>query len=386
MAEIIQKAQAYVQQLFDEKLPAHLVFHNIDHTLGVKNAVEKIALPQSLTAAEKEILVLGALLHDVGYTKVYDGHEEESMKMARNFLEKHQYPKEKLHEVLKLIEATKRQRAPRNNLEKIIRDADLHHLGRKDYFDILNNLRAEIESEQGFKFGDLEWFELNRSFLKKQKYFTEEANHLYADQVKANAKTLKKTSKQLDAKTSRLHVEKNISGNRTAQMMFKTALRNHIDLTNIADNKANIMLSINAIVITITMPLLASNIKGNMYLLPPTSILLLTCLLSIIFATLATRPIKTKGITNPNLLDTGQSNLFFFGNFYKMSINEYHNSLKEVVGSDDLLESSVMNDLYYLGVALGKKYNQLRTCYGIFMIGITLTVITFAVSFLTQAL
>ena len=33
--------------------------------------------------------------------------------------------------------------------------------------------------------------------------------------------------------------------------MFKTALRNHLDLSNLADNKANIMLSVNALIITI---------------------------------------------------------------------------------------------------------------------------------------
>lgn len=172
-----------------------------------------------------------------------------------------------------------------------------------------------------------------------------------------------------------------IESSKATQMMFKTALRNHIDLTGIADNKANMMLSINALIITIAMPLLASNFIGNEFLLLPSSILLLTCILSVIYATLATRPIKMKGSINMDNLEKGNSNVFFFGNFHKMTLDHYRHAMETVIQDDEILEKSIVNDLYFLGRALGNKYSKLRTCYLIFMIGITATVIAFVVSF-----
>lgn len=173
-----------------------------------------------------------------------------------------------------------------------------------------------------------------------------------------------------------------LAGNRSAQMMFKTTLRNHIDLTNIADNKANIMLSINALIITITMPLLASNAQENPFLLFPTSILLTTCVISIIFATLATRPIRTKGFTRLEDLRQGKTNLFFFGNFYKMNLADYKSGIRQVVSDEEILDDTIITDLFFLGKALGTKFYQLRICYSVFMVGVTITVISFAVAFL----
>ena len=164
-------------------------------------------------------------------------------------------------------------------------------------------------------------------------------------------------------------------------MMFKTALRNHIDLTSIADNKANMMLSINALIITISMPLVASNIDDYQYLAFPTGLLLLTCLLTIIYATLATRPIESKGLTSITSLDEKSSNLFFYGNFFKMPFEDYKKGIKIVIKDDNKLDDSIMSDLYYLGKALGAKFQLLRKCYNVFAIGITLTVIAFVLSF-----
>lgn len=162
-----------------------------------------------------------------------------------------------------------------------------------------------------------------------------------------------------------------------ARMMFKTTLRNHIDLTNIADGKANIMLSINALIITIAMPLLISEVEKSPYLIMPIGLLLLTCVLSIIFAALATRPIKTNGVTPLDKVKNTGSNIFFFGNFHNMKIEDYHAGLKEVLADEKVLEQSIFNDLYYLGLALGKKFELLRICYMVFMIGIVLSALSF---------
>ena len=186
-----------------------------------------------------------------------------------------------------------------------------------------------------------------------------------------------KKGKKKKKKQSNSIVEKS----KSAQVMFKTSLRNHIDLTNIADNKANIMLSINAIIITIALPLLSSNAPDHPELIVPASFLLVTSMVSIIYGTLVTRPIKMNGFTQKESIKKGKSNLFFFGNFYNMSIEDYQEGVREIVNDEILMDQTIMTDLYYLGQALGKKYELLRKCYTVFMIGITLTVISFAITY-----
>ena len=164
-------------------------------------------------------------------------------------------------------------------------------------------------------------------------------------------------------------------------MMFKTSLRNHIDLSNLADNKANIMLSINAIIITIAMPLAATYVKAHPFLIGAMLSLLATCLASMFFATMATRPIRMTGYTAREAVRQGQANLFFFGNFFKMSLEEYREGMSHIVADEKRLDSAILRDLFFLGKSLGVKYTQLRTCYTVFLTGIGITVFIFLVSY-----
>jgi len=280
-----------------------------------------------------------------------------------------------------LILATIVTHSPQNLQEQIIKDADLSGLASDNFVESNANLRHEWAVFIGRHYQPDEWYQETIDFMQEHEYYTSVARELYDGPKKKNLKKMKKLLKK-QPKSSKKEQPTTIAGSRSAQMMFKTALRNHIDLTNIADNKANMMLSINAIVISITMPLAASNIQDNRFLLVPASILLFTCVLSIIYATLATRPIRMDGLTSLDKLGTGQTNLFFFGNFYKMSNQDFRSGIEKIVADDKELESTIMNDLYFLGKALGNKYNRLRTCYAIFMIGITSTVVTFAISFI----
>jgi hypothetical protein len=258
-------------------------------------------------------------------------------------------------------------------LEKIIRDADLANLGSLGYPQVLEALRHEWKVFLGQTYSDAIWYELNYDFVRKHRYFTMPGEELYESTRMVNEKYLRKMAKERGKKKK--EEEGAIQGSRSAQMMFKTALRNHLDLSNLADNKANIILSVNALILTIAGPLAFSYIKDNLLLLIPLAMLLATCLTSMVFATLATRPIKMSGYTSPEQVATGKSNLFFFGNFYAMPLEEYTQGISSVVADGSKLESSIQRDLYFLGRSLGRKYRRLRDCYTVFMYGIIASVI-----------
>ncbi|MEM9919953.1 MAG: Pycsar system effector family protein [Bacteroidota bacterium] len=396
-AEIVDQCTDFVSHLLRDQLPKDFHYHNLQHTLDVKSYCERFGQTLSVSEADMFLLQIAALFHDTGYLRTYDQHEAASQDIAREHLQEINLPTEQIDQVCSLIEATIVQRQPENLLQQIIKDADLNNIGKEDFQVNSENLRHEWKVFLKEEYKEREWLRSTLNFLKEHQFYTSAAQELLGEQKKANMKSLKKQLKKMkkaksDQKEKMEQKEKSnkkekapqgpIGSSRTAQMMFKTSLRNHIDLTNIADNKANMMLSINAIVISITMPLLASNIEGNTFLVIPASFLLLTSVLSIIFATLATRPIRMTGRTNMENIRQGKTNLFFFGNFFRMSNKDYQVGIQETITNNDLLENTIVNDLFFLGKALGEKYNQLRICYGIFMIGITLTVAAFAVSFL----
>ncbi len=378
---MVQKSQKYVEQLFSEKLSDQFSYHDLGHTLSVKEHCQLLGEKNDLKAEDLEILLIAALFHDTGFTEIYEGHEAASQKIARHFLEKQDYPQASITRVLDCIEATKMEAQPQDLLQKIIKDADLNSLGSDTFSTNSNNLRREWEILCQTNYTDLGWIQNNIDFLQQHQYYTSQAQDFFGPTKKSNLKKMKKALAKEKEKAEKKKNSEKISGNRSAQMMFKTALRNHIDLTNIADNKANILLSISTGVLTFGLPIATSYLEMSPYLKVPTVILMLTCLFTIIFATLATRPIKMNGQSTPEQLSQGKTNLFFFGNFYKMDISDYQNHLKNIISNEEYLENIIISDLFYLGKALGDKYAKLRVCYLIFMIGITATVIAYAISY-----
>lgn len=387
MESNVSKAERYVKQLLQDQLTPDHYYHNLPHTLAVVDAARLLSARHELTEKECEIIELAAWFHDTGFTKVYEGHEEASAEIAEHFLSEANCDTESIAEVRRLILATQMGHEPVDQLEMILRDADLSNIGRADYLALLSGLRHEWEHFRNEFHKNRAWYALNHEFVKGHKYNTEVAQEIYGTQHRQNEKTLSKLAKKKIGKKKKqaskpdTRTGNTIGTNRSAQMMFKTALRNHMDLSNLADNKANIMLSVNALIVTIAVPMAAGYVNDAPHLMIPVIILLLTCLVSMIFATLATRPIPMTGLTSKEAIEEGRSNLFFFGNFYRMSITEYDEGMNKVIKEDENLESAIKRDLYFLGRSLGNKYNQLRICYNLFMVGVVLSVVLFGISY-----
>jgi HD superfamily phosphodiesterase len=375
---VLEKAEKFVRDVFANEIPySSYTYHSIDHTMQVQNAAIEIAGLAGLSAQDKEILGLATLFHDVGFAEVYQGHEEVSKKYAKEFLVSENYPEEYLQQVLDCIDATKVTHQPAGILEWIMKDADMCSLGKRTYFEQAEKLRLELNDIKNENLSVDQWKEINLEFLENHKYHTDEAKLLFRERKMKNIQRLQKDLGKGGQKPKKIMT---IATSKSAQTQFKTSLRNHIDLSSIADNKANIMLSVNALIITFSIP----NLDATQILFVPLVILVAVSVTSIVFATLATRPIKMKGKTNEKDIQKKNSNLFFFGNFYNMSFSEYTSGIETVVGDEENLSSSITRDLFYLGKSLGKKYYFLRLCYNIFMFGIIFAVAVAAVMLLFQ--
>ena len=388
--DIITRAEDFVRYIFEQKIPSNIyVYHNWVHTCQVRDEVLVLARQAGVTNGDLEILNLATLFHDSGFAEAYVGHEDYSIRLARNFLTKENYPAEKIHVIEGLINATRVDVKPKTNLEKLLKDADTSSVGKSHFHIYTNSLRKELNALQNADLSKKDWAKANLKFLAEHEFYSDIAREKY-DVVKEENKKLLEAELQLletgfDVKSGRFRKKdgewNTITNNRAAQTQFRTALRNHIDLSSIADNKANIMLSVNALIITFALPLLGKEIAANKVLLFPTMLLLSVCVVSMIFATLATRPIPMKGYSNMDSILAKKSNLFFFGNYYRMNYDEYEKGMYATIADDDILSTTIMRDLFFLGRTLGFKYAHLRKCYTIFMYGIITTVISFVIVF-----
>ena len=160
-------------------------------------------------------------------------------------------------------------------------------------------------------------------------------------------------------------------------------LKNHLMLSDIADTKANILLSVNAIIISLVLSNLMTKLDNpsNNYLIYPTLLFVVFSVVSMVLAVLATRPNVTQGEFTKEDVKQRKVNLLFFGNFHKMKLEDYQWAINELVQDKDYIYSSLTKDLYYLGLVLNRKYKILRWTYTIFIIGMIVSVIAFVVSF-----
>ena len=178
--------------------------------------------------------------------------------------------------------------------------------------------------------------------------------------------------------------DKKKDAGRGIETMFRTSLRNHMELSAIADNKANIMLSINAIIISIVLSALLPRLYQGPELVIPTVILLSVCVLTLIFATISTIPKVTSGTFTKEDIEKKRANLLFFGNFHNMSLEDFEWGIDEMMKDKDFLYGSMARDFFNLGKVLSRKYYYLRICYLVFMFGLVISVAAFIVAFILK--
>jgi len=172
------------------------------------------------------------------------------------------------------------------------------------------------------------------------------------------------------------------SRKRAISDMFRTSYRTHVDLSGLADNKSNIMISINGIIISIVIASISPKIDSNPWLLLPTCVLLISCLSSMIYAVLSARPRVSKEKVTLEDVRANRANILFFGNFYTMTREDYVEGMEELMQDSARLYDNMARDLHGLGTVLAKKYKLLRISYNIFMVGLVFSVLSFLIVFI----
>lgn len=380
-SDLIKEIVKYTGNLIIKESSAKLVYHTVEHTRRVVKNAEIIGTAENLNEEEMHILIASAWFHDVGYVKKYQGHEEESVAIALNFLKLKDVDKDIMDLIVECIMATKFPQQPTNKIAEVLCDADMMHLGMENYFELAEQLRQELKYFGAGK--------LKKSIFEKDSVDIFKNHSFYTNYSQGKITKIKeKNLELLQGSISKRQQKKKISSekakrySRGVDSMFKLTARNQINLSSIADNKSNILISLNGIIISLGLVALASKFKEEPALILPTVIFIVFSLSTIILAILSTRPHISSGKFTREDIKRRKGNLLFFGNFYNMKLDEYEWAIKEMINDDQYLYSTMTKDQYFLGKVLAKKYKLLRWAYSVFMVGLVVSVIAFLLVFL----
>ena len=393
MSKLINECKEYVFSLLQDELPSHIIYHNFPHTLRVVKKLQELIKGEGVPEKDAELLQIAAWFHDSGFVTGANNHEESGVKLAKDFL-KNKISDDDFSTVKQLILATKMGHKPINQLERIIKDADCSHLASKSFNQTSDLLKEELRLTNAADHSDLDWKKGNVTFLTNHQFYTNYAFENWQEKKQSNLLELFKSVKKLE-KERKVNKQKKKAikekekkaelPEKGVETMFRVTLRNHNKLSQIADTKANILLSVNAILISIALSSLVPRLDNpsNAHLIIPTIILVGFSVISIIFAIQSTRPKVTEGQFTKEDVAQKKVNLLFFGNFHQMNLDDFKWGMKEVMKDKEYLYDSMIKDLYFLGLVLNRKYKLLRTTYTVFTIGIVVSVLSFFLAFLS---
>jgi len=385
---LVKEAGDYVSKLLAKKLPASIEFHTVVHAQSVVDNAEFIGKNSGLTDDEINIVKLCAWFHDTGYIIKPDGHEEESAKIAAEFLIDKDVDEDIITQVQNCILATRTPQQPKTLLSKVLCDADLMHLSADDYFEQIEQMRKEWINLARKKISKRKFHTTSVKFFQNHEYHTDFAKKELQPKKEKNLKLLQKEIYMLEQEKEKKLLEtkskktKTKGYSRGVESMFRNTARMQINLSSIADNKSNILISVNAIIISISTTVLVTRLDQMPEYIIPTLIFLLFCLVTIVFAILSTRPNISSVDFNKDDIKQNKVNLLFFGNFYKMELDDYEEAIGELMNNEDNLYSTMIKDQYFLGKVLAKKYKLLRIAYNVFMVGIIVSVLAFVIAFI----
>jgi HD-GYP domain-containing protein (c-di-GMP phosphodiesterase class II) len=381
-----KRIEEYVTGLFEQMQSPALTFHNLDHTKNVVKRTKEIAGHYNISEKETLILFAAAWFHDTGHLFTDPKqHEEMSVDIMRKFMKDQSNDEALIHEIEGCILSTKPPRNPKTLLQEIICDADTYHLGTKDFKANNKNAIEEVRLRSA-NFNKNEFTQKTIAMLEEHQFYTNYCKELLNEKKNRNLnKLIQKTRNKKDKEAENANLadlEKDKSGlmGKGIQTMLRLTSQNHLRLSEMADHKANILISVNSIIISVILSVLLRKLSEDTYLIIPTIIFLVVAVVTIVISILATRPKIDSGSFTIQDVKEKKINLLFFGNFYKTTYEQYNAAMREMMVDTDYLYGSLIKDIYYLGAVLGRKYKLIRIAYNVFMIGIVVSVLAFGIA------
>jgi len=405
----LQEVELYVTKIVAEEFSEKIVFHDMEHIHHVISGVKRIAKSENVSDESKEIVLLAAWLYSLGFRNIQDSNKFKipydffesctlkSIDESKAYLDSIAYPKDKISQVVAVLSDASAKSTPQSILGKILADAitiewsvkkskkrinaryqeflllDIFQIGKKGYYQAMleylkNHTYFTTIGQTEFRPKKLE---LIKKIEKEQKGLTQQQEHLLSKELGITEQEVKKLKKSLKKASGR--------DDRGIQTMFRTTSRNHYTLYQMVDRKANILISVNAIILSLIIGRILGSMESFCIHSAPLLFLTISSVISITFAVLSILPSKTHGEFSEEEVRSKRGNLLFFGNYHNMTFKDYNWGMLQMLNDSDYLYTSMIRDLYYFGQQLQVKYMKIRIALVVFIVGIALTSILFVI-------
>ncbi len=379
----LEQARQHLLTLYKERENEQTPFHTHERALDLIDVTEKVAKKTDLGDEEtfKVCLAAGFM-----YTGFWNAGEQPQMGAVQNletFLAESE-AESWLEEVKALILSVNDDSEEKTAMEQVLYDAYHSLLAKKKLIKHLEMRALELHQEED----NLNEFRRTFEFITTHKYRTDYAIRKFGKRKAKNSQKLQAAIQKEETKNKKAKRKSRKLG-RGIETMYRTMYRNHINLSSIADAKANLIIRVNTIILSIIITLGGTGytffeqgfFKYSRFTIP-IMIFVAGSLAAVIFAILSARPkVTNKEVTKKRLLGK-ESSILFFGNFTALDKKDFVREMSLFRQNNDRVYDSMSIDVFYLGLVLDKKYKLVTYSYNVFMAGLTLSVVSFMVIFM----
>lgn len=396
-SELLRETALYLEPYFNENLPPPYKSHNFAAALKLVQTCDHISVHTDLKRQDRMKISLAAWFLYTGFCSDPVNYQMASTELASSFFKEKGFNPELILEIEETILATRYPQQPFTIQAQVLCDAEMSWLADKSFLQTLSLLRKDKALTSKVEIEEKNWLAENILMFENHIYFIPFSREMFEKKKKKNLLLLKeklsahdisqsiiqgsfslpKTEEKTEAVlTSDLKLERGV------ETLFRNTSRNQIHLIRLADYKANMIISINAIIISVILSFLIIRLDANKYLELPTFILVLTNIMTILIAISATRPRINMDNRNDEKMREAGDNLLFYGNFYKMPFDKFKGDIRKTIIDKEYLYDSLSKDIYHQGILLVKKFRKINLSYTVFITGLILSVIAFTISFL----
>jgi len=392
-SEIVENALRHAAPFFHED--KNLVFHNFQFCIALCQKIGEIAVAEkSITSTEIDQAKLAGIFYTLGIAQNRSNPDQSAQSLWKQYAAQQSTDTKLNQDVSASINVFFSGKNKSTSAQKLL--ADGIHVQTYAHQDVTQTALHKMEtlSFEKEELSNLEWNTRQHLAIQDVNFFypyteLKYKNTLnqqlleYTQKIKRNKRNGPKSWEHEKLRTFQ-NLERRLPNDAT-QTFFRANFRNHINLSAIADQKANIMISVNAILISVLISALSyRNVtETNPMIIVPAVIFLMTGLTSLICAVLSARPKVTRLNRSNTPKEESQKNIVFFGNFAHMDIEQYEQAMDAMFRDSELIYGNMTRDLYYLGKVLDQKYKYLSISYNVFMVGFIFTVLTFMIAFLS---
>ena len=343
-----------------------------------------LAAKAQLTKKELLPLLLAAWFCETGFACSNQSPWKESIHILTEFLQQKDWEKSHIEEATRIIHRAFITLKPKAISEKILYDAYWSYLGHKKLDRYSRLLRMEKEQTEGLTYTGLEWNKYMLDQLLNTRFYTTWGMDEFSSRKNRNVD--KGQLEVEDAEKEQIRKKTGKDFGRGVDTVYRVTLQNHMNFSSIADGKANMIISINTLVLSIIITAGSAGVSidtsffSNLKLFAiPIIVLMLSSLAAIIFAVLSAIPKVSQNIFSKEDLESHKVSMLYFGNFLQLKKHEFVEYLRDLKEDQEILYDDLSKDLYSLGQVLLRKYRLLTLSYRVFIGGLIASVGTLLV-------